>query len=100
MTTGPAQETDAQEGADSPLRWHWTPAETDPAEWAQFAEEWRRIASKPARYRLLTPLPRRTRLRLWLTGRVDAVSIWLVCHGCSAAADWLWRAARLVRRRR
>ena len=40
-------------------------------------------------------LPRRVRLRLWLTGRVNAAGIWLVDHGHCGAAILLWRACRL-----
>jgi hypothetical protein len=42
--------------------------------------------------RLLTPLPRRTRLRLWRDRRVDTITAWLCAHhGCRAAVA-LWRA--------
>lgn len=40
---------------------------------------------------LLTPLPRRARLRLWCTGRVDTAAYWLVCHRHYTAAQRLWQ---------
>lgn len=36
-------------------------------------------------------LPRRTRLRLWLTRQVDNAGYWLVCHDHLRAAGRLWR---------
>jgi hypothetical protein len=41
--------------------------------------------------RVLTPLPRRVRFRLWLAGHRDAVAIWLAQHGRFRAAGWAWR---------
>jgi hypothetical protein len=41
--------------------------------------------------KLLDPLPRRVRLRLWLTGCRDAVAIWLVYRNPLRAAEWTWR---------
>lgn len=39
----------------------------------------------------LSGLPRKTRIRLWLTRRVDLAAGWLSGHG-------MWRAARLLYR--
>lgn len=48
-------------------------------------------ACKTGRVQLLDPLPRKVRLRLWLTGRIDAIGIWLADHEhCTAAERW-WR---------
>jgi hypothetical protein len=41
--------------------------------------------------KLLDPLPRRVRLRLWLTDCRDAVAIWLVYRNHLRAAEWTWR---------
>jgi hypothetical protein len=48
---------------------------------------------------LLTPLPRRTRMRLWCTSRIDGIAIWLCDHDRFGAAEALWRmtARRRVR---
>jgi hypothetical protein len=40
---------------------------------------------------LLTPLPRRTRLRLWYTRRIDSAACWLVDRRQFRAAIALWR---------
>lgn len=40
-------------------------------------------------------LPRRVRLRLWLTGRVNHAGICLVNHGHERAAVLLWRIFRM-----
>lgn len=37
------------------------------------------------------PLPRRTRLRLAVTRRIDIACCWLVEHGRYGAAEWIWR---------
>jgi hypothetical protein len=54
-------------------------------------------ALKHGRVRVLTPLPRRVRLRLWLAGRRDAVAVGLVQHGHFRAALWTWRLTRGLR---
>jgi hypothetical protein len=36
-------------------------------------------------------LPRRVRLRLWLTDRINGIAIWLVDHHHFEAAVRLWR---------
>ena len=36
-------------------------------------------------------LPRRVRLRLWLTHRINGLGIWLAGHGHTEAAVRLWR---------
>jgi hypothetical protein len=38
------------------------------------------------------PLPRRVRLRLWLTGCINTAAYRLVCSGHDGAAILLWRA--------
>lgn len=43
-------------------------------------------------YTISPPLPRRVRLRLWLTGRINHLGIWLVERGHPTAAERLWRA--------
>jgi hypothetical protein len=52
--------------------------------------EWER--QRNGRPRLLTPLPRRVRFRLWRRRQVDRAAIWLVDHGRFGAAERLWRA--------
>jgi hypothetical protein len=61
---------------------------------AELAEAFRKAAAK-GHPKLLTPLPWRVRLRLWLTRRVDGAAIWLVEHGRFRAAIGVWRACRL-----
>ena len=56
----------------------------------QFKAEWERKAH--GHPRLLTPLPRRVRLRLWAARRVDLAAIWLVEHERHEAAIRLWKA--------
>jgi hypothetical protein len=48
--------------------------------------------------RLLTPLPRRVRLRLACQGAVDDVATWLAGHGRWRAAERTWRAFRMLRK--
>lgn len=60
-----------------------------PAYAAELAEHFRKAAR--GRYRLLTPLPRRTRLRLAAESAVNRIGIWLVGHGHFGAAKRLWR---------
>ncbi len=59
---------------------------------ARWKATWERDKGKPPR--LLTPLPRRVRLHLWLTRQVNAAGIWLVEHGHLTAAERLWRVCR------
>jgi len=54
---------------------------------------WERSRGKPPV--LLTPLPRRVRLRLWLTRQVNGAGIWLVYHDHVTAAERLWRICRM-----
>lgn len=56
----------------------------------RFRAQWERAQS--GRMRLLTPLPRRVRLRLAVTGAVDRAAIRLAGVGDGRAAIWLWRA--------
>jgi hypothetical protein len=65
------------------------------------ARRWREHFSDlalPHKYRLLTPLPRRVRFRLWRRRRVDLAAIWLVRHRRFRAAVALWRAFGMWRR--
>jgi hypothetical protein len=41
--------------------------------------------------RLLTPLPRKVRFRLWYHRQVDKAAIWLVDRGRLRAAENVWR---------
>lgn len=43
------------------------------------------------RMTLLTPLPRKVRLRLWCQHQIDGAAIWLVRHRQFRAAEILWR---------
>lgn len=56
----------------------------------QFRAGWER--ARHGRMRLLTPLPRRVRLRLAVTGAADRVAIWLCGRGLYGTAERLWRA--------
>jgi hypothetical protein len=49
------------------------------------------------RWRYALPFPWHTRLRLWCTGKVDGVAIWLAYHERPGTAEALWRLARLWR---
>lgn len=42
------------------------------------------------------PLPYRTRLYLAAAGRIDRLGAWLCGHGCTSAAEWMWRACRMI----
>lgn len=46
--------------------------------------------------RLLTPLPLRTRIRLYAEHHVDTVACWLIERRRNRAAMWLWRACRML----
>jgi hypothetical protein len=61
------------------------------AQTAELREHFERAMRAPCRYRLLTPLPRRVRARLWVTRRVDGIGIWLVGHRRFAAAQAWWQ---------
>lgn len=44
------------------------------------------------RVRCLTPLPRRTRLRLWRDHQANTIGAWLCAHHACGLAILLWRA--------
>jgi hypothetical protein len=54
--------------------------------------EWERKVRQRGRLRVLTPLPRRVRLRLWRARQVDRAAIWLADRKRYGAAQLLWRA--------
>lgn len=64
---------------------------------ASQAEEWaarfRELAAS-GHPRLLDPLPRRARARLWLAKRIDGAAIWLLGGGHERAVIALWRVTR------
>ena len=68
---------------------------------AEFRERFAAILASPRyarearRATLRANLPRRTRLRLWLTSRVDSVAICMVDHRRFGAAQALWRVSGL-----
>lgn len=61
----------------------------DPAVVAELAERLVHLQHRPPR--LLTPLPRRGRVRLAAEHAVNAVAIWLACHDRAGAAERVWR---------
>ena len=69
------------------------------AEWDELADKWRSAYVESVRRhpypRLMTPLPRRIRVRLWMQRRITGSGIWLIDHGHSSAAIALWRACRM-----
>lgn len=47
--------------------------------------------------RVLSPrLPLRTRARLLVERPIDRLACWLVEHGHTWAAEWMWRACRMI----
>ena len=60
------------------------------AELDELAERWKAAQHGPVK--LLTPLPRKVRLRLWASHQVDRLAIWLVSHGRPLAGELVWRA--------
>lgn len=52
-------------------------------------------AHRTGHVKLLTPLPRKVRLRLWCTSLINKAGYWLVCHDHIRAAERLWRACRM-----
>jgi hypothetical protein len=56
-----------------------------------------KVIRRARRADLRRNLSRRARLRLWYRGRVDAVAIWLACHGRTDLAQAVWRVAGLWR---
>jgi hypothetical protein len=71
----------------------WTTEQLD-----LFAAEWRKQAQQRNKVRLLTPLPRRVRMRLAARRAVDKAGIWLVKHHRYHAAQRLWQAFGMWRR--
>lgn len=61
-----------------------------------FSSEW--IRKSKGRPVLMTPLPRRARLRLAVTRVIDTIAIKLVDHGHIDAARRLWAATSFVYR--
>lgn len=59
------------------------------AEWERLRRRWAKEQRKHPT--LLTPLPRRVRLRLAIARRRDGLAIWLVRHRRFRAAETLWR---------
>ncbi|HEV2375187.1 MAG TPA: hypothetical protein VGS19_23885 [Streptosporangiaceae bacterium] len=53
-------------------------------------------ANRTGRVKILTPLPRRVRARLWLRARVTGVGVWLMDHGRYGLAEALWRVCRML----
>jgi hypothetical protein len=49
------------------------------------------FAAKYRQGKIRLPLPRRVRLRLWLSHLVNAAGIWLVRHDRVRLAEALWR---------
>lgn len=49
-------------------------------------------AQRAGHVKLLTPLPRKVRLRLWFARQVDRAGGWLVEHGRFGLAKALWLA--------
>lgn len=75
----------------------WRPSE---AEIADFERRWREAMTRPIRHlEVLTPLPRRVRLRLAVERAITSVGIWLGDHVSWGAAKWLWRITGLLERR-
>ena len=69
-------------------------AELTDAQLEEFAAAWRKAFLSAPRHRraeLLTPLPRRVRLRLWAASKVDGLGSWLAGHHASWAAIAMWR---------
>lgn len=62
----------------------------------QAEAEFREIM-RTGKYKLLTPLPRRVRLRLALTRAVDHTAVWLTDRQQYRAAEWLWAVTGLMR---
>ena len=58
---------------------------------AAFERQLREAMTRGAPVRLLTPLPRKVRLRLWYSRQVDKAAIWLVDRGRLRAAEGVWR---------
>ena len=65
----------------------WTDKEIE-----QFRAEWMLNFQRP---KLLTPLPRRVRVRLACTRAIDKTAIWLVDRRQFGAAQRLWRTFRM-----
>lgn len=64
-------------------------------ELAKLHEELRRTLANWEPPRLLTPLPRRARLRLAVSHKVDRAAIWLVDRRHLRTAGLLWKTFRL-----
>lgn len=62
----------------------------DDAEVMRLRAAFEAVQGKPPK--LLTPLPRRVRLRLWASSRVDRLAFRLIDRRWFTAAEWLWRA--------
>lgn len=64
------------------------------AEIEALIREYERLSRKPPK--LLTPLPRRVRLRIWRRKQLTSLGIWLADRGHLAAATRLWKIFRMV----
>ena len=67
---------------------------------AQLERCWREAYGKGGHPKLLTPLPRRVRLRLAVRRVLTGIGIWLVDHGHIEAARRLWTVTGLLGRKR
>jgi hypothetical protein len=65
-----------------------------PDDLAELERKFRRAAAS-GKITIIPPLPRWTRLRLWLTRQVNRASCWLCDHGHDQAAIRLWRVFRM-----
>jgi hypothetical protein len=50
------------------------------------------ILSQPCHLRVVPPLPRKLRARLWCDHQVDRFASWLVARGQWRTATWVWKA--------
>jgi hypothetical protein len=75
----------------------------DQAEMDELIRRWRekhQAAGRGDRVRLLTPLPRRTRLRLAIRRALTRAGEWLGDHVSWTATERLWRVTGLLGRKR
>jgi hypothetical protein len=47
--------------------------------------------SRPGQLRVVPPLPRKVRARLWRDRQVDRFASWLVVRGRWRVATWVWK---------
>lgn len=66
-------------------------SDIDQASMARLSRSLEIALSRRCKVKILTPLPLRTRFRLWRDRQVNSVAIWFAAHDHPEAAMWTWK---------